>query len=144
MQWISLVMKCVSTISYSLLINGESQSIFKPTRGIHQDDPLSPYLFIICVETLSSLLFHAKRIGSISNVPIGSGLVSISHLFFADDYLLIIIRHPLDVKQNLTHIASVKAQGSFEKYLGLPVVIGRNKTKSFQSLLDKTWNCISN
>lgn len=50
--------------------------------------PIYPYLFIICAEALSSLLHKAKSIGSLTSVPIGKGLVQISHIFFANDILL--------------------------------------------------------
>lgn len=59
-MWIELVMKCIESISYSILINGVLQSPFKPSRGIRQEDHLSPYLFIIYVEALSSLLRNAE------------------------------------------------------------------------------------
>lgn len=88
MQWIKLVMECMTTVSYSLLIMGEPQPIFKPTRSIRQGDPLSPYLFLICAEALFSLLFHAKRVGNISSVPIGSSPIKTSHIFFANNSLL--------------------------------------------------------
>ena len=48
--WIQLAMETVCTTSYSILINGEPPSLVKPTRGIKQGDPLSPYLFLLCSE----------------------------------------------------------------------------------------------
>lgn len=51
---------------------------------------------------------------------------------------------PTDVKHNITLIGGVKAHGSFEKYLGLPAVMGKNKTKCFQNLVDRTQNRILN
>jgi hypothetical protein len=54
--WISLVMKCVETVSFSVRVNGQFSEFFKPTRGIRQGDPISPYLFLLCEEGLSSLL----------------------------------------------------------------------------------------
>lgn len=80
-------MYCVSTVSYFIFINCEPQAPFKLTRGIRQGDHLSPYLFIICAEALSILLCHAVSVKSISSVPIGSGPVVISHIFFVDDSL---------------------------------------------------------
>lgn len=56
---VSLIMHYVTSISYSILINGVAQKQFKPSEGIRQGDPLSPYLFIICVEVLFHLLFKA-------------------------------------------------------------------------------------
>ncbi|KAF5475546.1 hypothetical protein F2P56_007344 [Juglans regia] len=87
-DWIHLVMQCVETVSYSILLNRIPQDYFKPTRGIRQGDPLSPYLFILCAEVLSSLLNHAENSRAISGVPIARGRIHINHLLFADDILL--------------------------------------------------------
>ena len=44
--WIWLAMETVCTASYSILINGEPHGLVKPSRGIKQGNPLSPYLFL--------------------------------------------------------------------------------------------------
>ena len=49
-KWIGWIMKCISMVSYSLLINGNSKGKIRPSRGIKQEDPLSPYIFIMCVD----------------------------------------------------------------------------------------------
>lgn len=81
-------MHCVTTVSYSLIINGEPQQAFKPTRGIRQVVPLSLYLFILYFESLSCLLHQAKSLGSIYSVSIGEGPIKINYLFLLDDNLL--------------------------------------------------------
>lgn len=42
-KWISLVMLCVSTVTYSILINGAPIGFITSTRKMRQGDPLSPF-----------------------------------------------------------------------------------------------------
>uniref|UniRef100_A0A2N9IZP5 C2H2-type domain-containing protein n=1 Tax=Fagus sylvatica TaxID=28930 RepID=A0A2N9IZP5_FAGSY len=57
--FVDLVLDCVSTSSFSILVNGGQLENFKPSRGIRQGDPLSPYLFILCLEYLSLKILEA-------------------------------------------------------------------------------------
>ena len=59
-----------------------------PTRGIRQVDPISPYLFLICAEALSSLLSRADDTGELEGVPTSRKGPRLNHLFFADNSLL--------------------------------------------------------
>ena len=87
-QFILWVTACLNTSSFSFNINGEVRGFVRPSRGIRQGDPISPYLFIICAEGLSNLLKQAQRKGVITGLKICKEGPSISHLLFADDSLL--------------------------------------------------------
>ena len=87
-RWISLMMMCVSTVTYSVLINGEPRGTIIPTRGLRQGDPISPYLFLLCAEGLSAMIKRKERIGGLRGISVRRGAPSISHLFFADDSII--------------------------------------------------------
>jgi hypothetical protein len=72
-KFTSLIHECISTVSYSILINGSPQGNFRPFRGIRQGDPLSPYLFILCPESLHRLLHNSMMEGAISGVALCAG-----------------------------------------------------------------------
>jgi hypothetical protein len=81
-------MMCISTVSYSLLVNGEPPGYLKPIRGLRQRDPLSPYLFLLCAEGFHSLITQDSEQGNLQGVSLCRQGPKITHLFFVDDSLL--------------------------------------------------------
>ncbi|XP_030505125.2 uncharacterized protein LOC115720103 [Cannabis sativa] len=87
-NWIHLIMTCVSTAKYKIIHDAYEFGPIYPSRGIRQGDPLSLYLFIICAEGLSSLLYKYERNGWIHGCKVANGAPRISHMLFADDSYL--------------------------------------------------------
>ncbi|XP_024630887.1 uncharacterized protein [Medicago truncatula] len=84
-QWMTI---CVETVDYSVLVNNELIGPIIPGRGLRQGDPLSPYLFIICAEGLSSLIRRAEARGDLRGTSVCRGAPPVTHLLFADDCFL--------------------------------------------------------
>ncbi|KAL0320395.1 UNVERIFIED_CONTAM: putative mitochondrial protein [Sesamum radiatum] len=81
-------MLLVSSVSFSFILSGEQFGRLSPQRGLRQEDPLSPFLFLFCFEALSSLFREAECPNFISRARIARSAPCISHLLFADDNLI--------------------------------------------------------
>ena len=87
-KWIERVMTCVTTTSFSILLNGKPYGNVLPSRGICQGDPLSPYLFLLCAEGFTFSLEKVENDGKVHGASICRGAPKVSNLLFADDSLL--------------------------------------------------------
>ncbi|XP_026428903.1 uncharacterized protein LOC113324832 [Papaver somniferum] len=87
-KWIRLIMNRLSSVSYFILLNGSLIGKFQPERGLRQGDPLSPYMYIICAEALSSYINNLEDTNLVQGIKCVKYGPSISHLLFADDSLL--------------------------------------------------------
>ena len=86
--WVEIVMRMVTSISFSVVFNGDRLDSFKPSRGIRQGDPISPYLFLLAAEALSCLLKARNQSSVLNGIKVAPSAPVVSHLLFADDSLL--------------------------------------------------------
>ncbi|KAL6508392.1 hypothetical protein OROHE_021934 [Orobanche hederae] len=83
-SFIQLIMLCVRSVSYTLKLNWETFGPLQTQRGLHQGECLSPYLFLFCTETFSSLIVDAKSRGVVCGGFVSPTAPSVSHLLFGD------------------------------------------------------------
>jgi hypothetical protein len=124
-KWVNLVMKCIRTVTYVVLVNGKPVGNIRPSRGIRQGDPISPYLFLLCAEAFSALLNRAERKGVITGVPTSFKSPRLNHLFFADDSMLFCKANSVEWRR-LIRILEVYEVGSGQR-------LNMNKTSIFFS-----------
>jgi hypothetical protein len=100
-EFVEFIMACAQSVKYKVRYNDQETEGFLPTRGLRQGDPLSPYLFLICAEGLSSLLAHQEEFRGIEEIRVCRSAQSVSHLLFTDDSMIL-------MKANLINAASLR------------------------------------
>ena len=94
-NWVRWMKACVSTVRYSVIVNGSPTRFFDSSRGLRQDDPFSPLLFLVIMEVLSRMLRRMEEEGFIRGFQAGrtDGL-GVSHLLYADDTIIFCDANP--------------------------------------------------
>ena len=123
-KWRRWIRCCISTVKFSILINGSPSDFFGSSKGLRQCDPLSPFLFDIVMEALSLMLVVATVVGQFSGFTIGnatSSLMTESHLLFAGDPRVL-------CDADIDHITALRGILSrFEELSGLKSNLGKSK-----------------
>lgn len=81
-KWRNWIRICVSSPSFSILVNGTPQGFFKDSRGLRQGDPLSTYLFILMVDLLGRLSDKAEEVDFIEGFQAKEGSSTIRFIQF--------------------------------------------------------------
>ncbi|KAG8377629.1 hypothetical protein BUALT_Bualt08G0052900 [Buddleja alternifolia] len=120
---IELIMYCIRCSKPRVLWNGSPLQEFRMSCGVRQGDPLSPYLFVLCMEILAYSIEEAVSSKNWNPIPVCQGAPTFSHIFFADDLLLF-------ARATRGNTATIKeVMNHFCKASGL--VINRGKAKVF-------------
>jgi hypothetical protein len=129
-KWCSWIKHCVSSVRFSVLIDGTPSSFFGSSRAVRQGNPLSPFLFVLVMEAFSKMLGAFTSRGLISGFSVGSNeqpRVNVSHLFFADDTLIFCGANDSQIR----HIGALLV--CFEAVAGLKVNLSKSALYSVGS-----------
>jgi hypothetical protein len=81
------IMSCVIFVSFIIFINGAISKFFKPSQGLRQGCPLSPYLFLLMVDGLSGIISEVNQMHIIQGFKVGRSIY-LTRLLFIDDILI--------------------------------------------------------
>ncbi|XP_056697878.1 uncharacterized protein [Spinacia oleracea] len=141
-KWINWVKACVTYVSYSIKVSNATTDVFTPSRGLRQGDPLSPYLFIICMEVFIIMLNNVS-----ANSTMGLGFkvapqtARIPCLMFADDNLLL-CKAINSACQNLLKVITdfCKLSGLLVNFHKSAIIFSKNITHSKRDSLASIFN----
>jgi hypothetical protein len=122
-MWCLWIKHCISTVRFSVLINGVPSSFFGSSRGVWQGDLLSPFLFVLVMEAFSRMLGAFISRGLISGFIVGSSelnRVNVSHLLFANDTLVFCEANESQIR----HVGALLV--CFEAVAGLKVNLSKS------------------
>lgn len=122
--FVELVTRCVTSVTFKVKANGFLTKPFRPSRGIRQGDPISPYLFLLCAAGLSWLSKIVGPVHLARGVRVGIHAPWISHLLFADD--IVFSEASQRGAARLQHIMDVYSRGSGQ-------MVNRDKSTVFFS-----------
>ncbi|GJU95392.1 RNA-directed DNA polymerase, eukaryota [Tanacetum coccineum] len=83
-KWCRWIQGCLASSRGSVLVNGSPTSEFQFYKGLKQGDPLSPFLFLLVMESLHLSVQRVVDAGLFRGITICPSL-QLSHLFYADD-----------------------------------------------------------
>ncbi|GJV80412.1 RNA-directed DNA polymerase, eukaryota [Tanacetum coccineum] len=87
-KWCDWIQKCLRSSRGSILINGSPTEEFSFFKGLKQGDPLSPFLFILIMESLHLSFQRVVDVDLFKGINL-SPLVNLSHMFYADDAVFV-------------------------------------------------------
>ncbi|GJW52717.1 RNA-directed DNA polymerase, eukaryota, reverse transcriptase zinc-binding domain protein [Tanacetum coccineum] len=87
-RWCGWIQSCLRFSQGLVIINGSHTEEFQFYKGLKQGDPLSPFLFILVMESLHISFQSVVDAGMFKVIDIGSSL-HLSHLFYADDVFFV-------------------------------------------------------
>nr|GEV77471.1 RNA-directed DNA polymerase, eukaryota, reverse transcriptase zinc-binding domain protein [Tanacetum cinerariifolium] len=87
-KWCKWIRECLRSFWGSVIVNGSPTEEFQVFKGLKQGDPLSPFLFILIMESLYLTFQNVEDAGMFKGIVLNSSMV-LSHMFFANDAVFV-------------------------------------------------------
>jgi hypothetical protein len=132
-KWRNWIHFCISSVRFSVLINGTPCGFFPSSRGLRQGDSLSPLLFVLVIEALSRLMDRAVARGYLEGFSVDNSNATglkVSHMLFADDTLVFCGA----TRDQLYHLKGVML--CFEAVSGLRINLGKSEIVPIGPVVD--------
>ena len=88
-NFVNLIKACTEKPWIAPIINDTPTNYFQASRGIRKGCPLSPFLYILIVDSLSRKLTIEKNLGTTPGTRMMKGIEPINHALFVDDSLFL-------------------------------------------------------
>lgn len=95
-------MVCVTTSSFSVIINGVLEDYFPGKRGLRHGNSMSSFMFVIAMEFLSRKFEQLKENSEFNYHP-KCARIGLTHLCFADD-LMVFSRGDVQAIRSVMHV----------------------------------------
>ncbi|KAK3187995.1 hypothetical protein Dsin_027556 [Dipteronia sinensis] len=124
-QWVNLILRCISSVTYSFMLNGEVCGNTYPIQGVQTSLLFTEANDVNCLEVRHILDEYGSVSGQVVNYNKSAMCVSPSI--------------PSCEGKRLADLVGVNLVVCHEKYLGLPCFTGRSKRQLFADIVDRVW-----
>ncbi|GKA98182.1 RNA-directed DNA polymerase, eukaryota [Tanacetum coccineum] len=131
-KWCNWIQSCLRSSRGSIILNGSPTEEFQFYKGLKQGDPLSPFLFILVMESLHIAFQRVEEAGMFKGIKLDNS-TSVSHLFYADDAVFVgqwcdsNINTLVSVLECFNKASGLKINMSKSKLMGIHVDNGKIK-----------------
>ncbi|KAE8661412.1 hypothetical protein F3Y22_tig00113725pilonHSYRG00162 [Hibiscus syriacus] len=128
------IMNCISSTTIQINWNGGLTEPFKPSRGIRQGDPLSPYLFVICIERLAQEIKLAVEKGNWKPIKLSKNGQKVnlqkSSIYYSNNV-------DAQTRNSFTNKLKIKEVENLGIYLGVPILHNQINRNTYSSIIQR-------
>lgn len=136
-----LIYQCISSTSIAVRFNQTKTSYFHPGRGLKQRDPLSPLLFLLCIQGLTALIQHSLNSSKCQTLTLKNQNINITYLDFSEDIILFCKGNDSGLSKTLNVLKNFcVASGQKIKFSKSLIIFNKHMTPRFKEYICSVLN----